>query len=549
MTINIANNSPRINYTATANQTVFTVPFDFFDNTDIKVYVEGTLKTITTDYQLSGGNGSTGTVTFVTGVTLDNKVTLVRDVPMERTTDLTSNYSPQSIDGQLDRIVAEIADLDDRVSRSVQINDYELATNLVIPEIDNRKGRALQFNASNGDLEAGFIINDKLDISGGTMTGNLTVPNIIVSGVVDGVDISARDSVLTSTTTTANAALPKAGGTMTGDLDFGDGVKAKFGNSDDLQVFHSSGNSFVQDAGAGDLFIAGSNAVRITNSNASEVYAAFNLNSGVDLYHDNTLRFQTSSTGISVAGNVFVTGTVDGRDILVDGTKLDTIESNADVTDTANVVASLTAGTNITIASDGTIASVGSSYTDSDAISAVTGADLDMGGNKVLFSNMYATLGDLPSATNNHGMFAHVHATGKGYFAHSGNWVALANASDVTSYTHPNHSGEVTSTSDGATVIADNVVDEANLKVSNTPTNGYVLTAQSGNTGGLTWAAASGGGSSTLDGLSDVSTSGVTSGQVLKYNGTNWTPASDNTASAGGGITTGKSIAMAMVFG
>ena len=315
MTINIANNSPRINYTATANQTVFTVPFDFFDNTDVKVYVEGTLKTITTDYQLSGGNGSTGTVTFVTGVTLDNKVTLVRDVPMERTTDLTSNYSPQSIDGQLDRIVAEIADLDDRVSRSVQINDYELATNLVIPEIDNRKGRALQFNASNGDLEAGFIINDKLDISGGTMTGNLTVPNIIVSGVVDGVDISARDSVLTSTTTTANAALPKAGGTMTGDLDFGDGVKAKFGNSDDLQVFHSSGNSFVQDAGAGDLFIAGSNAVRITNSNASEVYAAFNLNSGVDLYHDNTLRFQTSSTGISVAGNVFVTGTVDGRDI------------------------------------------------------------------------------------------------------------------------------------------------------------------------------------------------------------------------------------------
>jgi hypothetical protein len=59
-----------------------------------------------------------------------------------------------------------------------------------------------------------------------------------------------------------------------------------------------------------------------------------------------------------------------------------------------------------------------------------------------------------------------------------------------TVYTHPNHSGEVTSTADGATVIASNVVDEANLKVSNSPTNGYMLTAQSGNTGGLTWAAA-----------------------------------------------------------
>ena len=69
--------------------------------------------------------------------------------------------------------------------------------------------------------------------------------------------------------------------------------------------------------------------------------------------------------------------------------------------------------------------------------------------------------------------------------------IPLAKESDA--YTHPNHSGEVTSTADGATVIADNIVDEANLKVSNAPTNGYVLTAQSGNTGGMTWELASAG--------------------------------------------------------
>jgi hypothetical protein len=67
-------------------------------------------------------------------------------------------------------------------------------------------------------------------------------------------------------------------------------------------------------------------------------------------------------------------------------------------------------------------------------------------------------------------------------------------AASANNYVHPNHSGEVTSTADGATVVADNVIDEANLKVSNSPVNGYTLTAQSGNTGGLTWAEAGGAG-------------------------------------------------------
>jgi len=52
--------------------------------------------------------------------------------------------------------------------------------------------------------------------------------------------------------------------------------------------------------------------------------------------------------------------------------------------------------------------------------------------------------------------------------------------------TNANHSGEVTGSA-GLT-IADNVVDEANLKVSNSPSNGYFLSAQSAATGGMTWA-------------------------------------------------------------
>ena len=69
----------------------------------------------------------------------------------------------------------------------------------------------------------------------------------------------------------------------------------------------------------------------------------------------------------------------------------------------------------------------------------------------------------------------------------SGNTGGLTWAA-ANEYTHPNHSGEVTSSADAAQTIATNVVDEDNLKISNAGTNGQFLQKQSGNTGGLTWA-------------------------------------------------------------
>jgi hypothetical protein len=84
---------------------------------------------------------------------------------------------------------------------------------------------------------------------------------------------------------------------------------------------------------------------------------------------------------------------------------------------------------------------------------------------------------------------------------------ATAVAANTAKVTNATHSGEVTGS--GALTIADDVVDEANLKVSNSPTNGYMLTAQSGNTGGLTWAAAPGG-ATIVHTYSNTTTTGYT---------------------------------------
>ena len=70
--------------------------------------------------------------------------------------------------------------------------------------------------------------------------------------------------------------------------------------------------------------------------------------------------------------------------------------------------------------------------------------DINFGSKRILYSNLYSQTSDLPSASTYHGMFAHVHGTGKGYFAHGGAWVALANASELFSGAFSDLSGKPT---------------------------------------------------------------------------------------------------------
>ena len=106
--------------------------------------------------------------------------------------------------------------------------------------------------------------------------------------------------------------------------------------------------------------------------------------------------------------------------------------------------------------------------------------------------------------------------------ADSINSAISANSAKVTNATH---TGEVTGAT--ALTIADNVVDEANLKVSNAPVNGYFLSAQSGNTGGLTWAQVSSGIAAVVDdttpqlgGDLDLNSNDITGTGDISFTGT-----------------------------
>ena len=84
---------------------------------------------------------------------------------------------------------------------------------------------------------------------------------------------------------------------------------------------------------------AASNGMAITSSDATshrlwkDASGNFNIGSS-----SNADAFKQDTTGnVTIEGNITVSGTVDGRDLSADGTKLDGIEASADVTDTENV--------------------------------------------------------------------------------------------------------------------------------------------------------------------------------------------------------------------
>ena len=57
----------------------------------------------------------------------------------------------------------------------------------------------------------------------------------------------------------------------------------------------------------------------------------------------------------------------------------------------------------------------------------VTGGVIEAQAGENKIPSLYANMGALPAAGSYHGMFAHVHSTGRGYFAHAGNWLELVN--------------------------------------------------------------------------------------------------------------------------
>lgn len=310
--MSFTNQTKKNTYSGDGVTAAFAFSFPILTSTDLLVQIKDTngtvtSKTITTHYTVSGTGNRTGftdytsgTVTFTAGniPAATDTVIIKRSVPSTQETDYTEkgSFPADTHERALDKLTMLHIQQSEDIDRSIKTDSAVSGFDVTLPTPVADKYLKIKDDASGFELTGGTSIN------------------------------LADDST------------PQLGG----DLDT---------NGNNIQFDDAKG--ITDDSGNEQLIFqktaSAVNYVEVTNaatSNSPSVTAAGD-DTNIDLTLDGkgSGTVKTTSSNLDITGNIVVSGTVDGRDIATDGTKLDGIETAADVTDETNVKAALDGAT------------------------------------------------------------------------------------------------------------------------------------------------------------------------------------------------------------
>ena len=87
-----------------------------------------------------------------------------------------------------------------------------------------------------------------------------------------------------------------------------DNIKAQFGAGNDLEIYHDGSNSYVKDAGTGDLYIQGTQ-LRLQSATGESFFVGV-ANGSAYVYHNGSAKLSTTATGIDVTGTIVASGNI-----------------------------------------------------------------------------------------------------------------------------------------------------------------------------------------------------------------------------------------------
>jgi hypothetical protein len=157
-------------------------------------------------------------------------------------------------------------------------------------------------------------LSDLLDANGdvkSTALDNVPASNdasALTTGTLDNARLPTNITVGGNLTVTGNIA------SGTNGVSFSDNEKALFGTSDDLEIYHDGTDSLIVDNGSGKIQVRsnGDNIEIASSKTVLEKMANFVCDGASELYYDGSKKFETTSSGVSVTGDLSVSGSISG---------------------------------------------------------------------------------------------------------------------------------------------------------------------------------------------------------------------------------------------
>jgi hypothetical protein len=260
--------------------------------------------------------------------------------------------------------------------------------------------------------------------------------------------------------TTADAALPKAGGALTGAVTTNSTFDGRDVAADGTKLDGIEASADVTDT----TNVTAAGALMDSEVTNLAQVKAFDSADYATAAQGTLATNALPKSGGAMTGAITTNSTFDGRDVATDGTKLDGIEASADVTDTTNVVAALSAGTGISLSAGGEIAN-----TAPDQTVALTGAGgtsisgtypnftiTSSGGSGISLTDLSVTVASVGTANlaynNTSGVFTYTPPDLSTYLTASSTATLTNKSGNISQWT--NDSGYTTNTGDITSVVA-----------------------------------------------------------------------------------------------
>jgi hypothetical protein len=189
MSYPISNVTRRVVYSGSAGVGPYSFSFEILTNTDIAVYKNTTLLTLTTNYTVTINSNGTGSVTLVVAATGADQITLVGNRAIERASDFVTggDLFANTLNDEFDSLVIYSQQIKEEASRGLKapITD-PTDVNMILPVKSSRKGKVLAFDETTGDPVNGPALDSMTTVIAQSANINTVATNIASVNTVAG---------------------------------------------------------------------------------------------------------------------------------------------------------------------------------------------------------------------------------------------------------------------------------------------------------------------------------------------------------------------------